>query len=163
LRRARADLDPDRLVQPREVCLADALVAETRVALGARLLAPDRADVAGVGGQRALERGHVELEVVGHHADGRTRVDRRLLEEAVGPLERELVGVREALARHERRARVADGDAVAEKLAHRHERGDVVARAEDVEIRPWRVRADEDELALAGLDYGALADLEQRA
>ena len=46
----------------------------------------------------------------------------------------------------ERRARVADGDAVAEELAHRHERGDVVARAEDVHVGPRRVRLDEHEL-----------------
>ena len=39
----------------------------------------------------------------------------------------------------------------------------MVARAEDVEVRPRRVRLDEDKLALAGLDHAALADLEQRA
>ena len=47
------------------------------VALGARLLAADRADEAGVRAQRELERGHVELEVVRHQADRRPRVDRR--------------------------------------------------------------------------------------
>ena len=65
-------------------------------------------------------------------------------EEAVGPLVDELVGVREALAREEHGARVADGDAVAELLADRHERGDVVAGAEEVEVGPRRVRLDED-------------------
>src|SRR5436190_17912 len=82
-------------------------VAESRLALGPRLLAPDRAYVAGTGGERSFERRHVELEVVGHHADRGARVDRRALEESVRPLDHELVGLREALARHEGRPRVA--------------------------------------------------------
>ena len=113
--------------------------------------------------ERELERGHVELEVVRHQADRRARIDRRAREELVGPVVGQLVGVREALAREEDLARVADGDAVAELLAERDERGDVVARAEEVEVRPRRVRLDEDHLAVGALDDRALADLEQRA
>ena len=60
------------------------------------------------------------------------------------------------------RACVAHGDAVAEELAHRHERGDVVAGAEDVHVGARRVRLDEDELAVRQLDDAALAELEQR-
>ena len=112
--------------------------------------------------EREPERRHVELEIVGHHADRRARVDRGVLEELVGPLVGELVGVGEPLARQEHLARVAHGDAVAELPADRDERGHVVARAEEVQVRPRRVRLDEDLLAVGGLDDRALADLEQR-
>ena len=97
-----------------------------------------------VGAERELERGDVELEVVGHHADRRARVDRGALEEPVGPLVGELVGVGEALAGQEHPARVADRDAVAEQLAERDERRDVVAGAEEVEVGARGVGLDED-------------------
>src|SRR4029078_1036385 len=103
------------------------------------------------------------LEVVRHHADRSARVDGRVLEEAVGPFDRELVGVREPLAGHESGARIADRDAVAEKLAHRDDRRHVVARAEDVEVGPRGVRLDEDELPGSGLDTPAIPDPETRA
>ena len=54
LGRPRADLDPDRGVQPRELGVADAVLAQPGDAVGARLLAADRADEAGA---RARARG----------------------------------------------------------------------------------------------------------
>ncbi len=85
-----------------------------------------------------------------------------MLQELVGPLVAELVGVREPLAGQEDGARIADGDPVAELLADRDERRDMVARAEEIELRAWGVGLDEDLLALARLHDRALADLEQR-
>ena len=136
--------------------------AQPRRAVGARLLAADRADEAGVRRERELERRHVELEVVRHQADRRPRVDRAHARGTGRATRRRARRHREPLARQEHGARVADGDAVAELLADRHERGDVVARAEEVEVRARRVRLDEDRLAVVGLDDRALADLEQR-
>ena len=103
-----------------------------------------RADVAGGRPERDLQDRHVELVVVGQHADRRALVDRRAREEAVRPLDDELVDVGEALARHELFARVADGHMETEEAADRRDRSRVVDGAEDVHPRSWRERLDED-------------------
>ena len=69
-------------------------------------------------------------------------------EEAVGPVDDELVRLREPLRGHERRARVADGDAIAEQLADAGERRGMVDRSEDVHRRPRVECMDEDGLAV---------------
>ena len=84
----------------------------------------------------------------------------RAPQEAVGPLDDELVHVREALGRHELRASVADGDAIAEEAADRRDRGRVVDGAEDIHVRPRRERGDED-LALGRVEDRGLAPGEE--
>ena len=123
LGRARADLQPDRRVDALELALADALGAQPLVSVLVRPPAAHRADVAGRCPERDLQDGDVELVVVREDADRRALVHVRLGKEAVGPLDDELVDVREAIGRDELRARVADGDAEAEEAADRGERG----------------------------------------
>src|SRR4051812_32971749 len=132
LRRAGGDRQPDGRVDALELLLGDALGQELLPPPRRGLAAAHRADVAGRGRQRRLQGGHVELGVVGEHADRRAGVDRRGLEELVGPPRDQLVGVREALGRDEDRARVADRDAVAQELADRAQRRGEVDGAEDV-------------------------------
>lgn len=65
--------------------------------------AAHHADVADIGGQGGPYGGHVELRFVGEHADGVERAEGRpdALEQAVGPVDDDLVG-------HRERARVAN-------------------------------------------------------
>jgi MoxR-like ATPase len=100
--------------------------------------------------------------VVREHADRRSLVDGCRREEAVRPLDDELVHVREALGRHEPCARVADRGAVAEEPAEPRERGSVVDRAEDVHRGP---RGEGEDECLDAADGGQrrLAAREQRS
>ena len=75
-------------------------------------------------------------------------VHRRGVEEAVGPVDDELVRLREPFRGDEGGAGVADGDAVAEQLADPRERGRVVDRPEDVHRRARVERVDEDCVAV---------------
>ena len=106
------------------------------------------ADVADLGQpQSDLEDGHVELRVVGEHADRGPGVDRALLglrgEVAVGPLDDDLVGGGESGGGGEHRPGVADGHPVAEERGLPGQRSGEVDRAEDQHPRPRRVAGDE--------------------
>ena len=110
---------------------------------------PHRTDVAGVGLQRLLDRGHVELRVVGEHRDDRARVDLLAGQPAVRPVDDDLVGVGEPLRRGEHRAGVDDGHLEAEQLAHAHQCRGEVDRAEHDHARLGCEGLHEDVEALA--------------
>jgi hypothetical protein len=98
--------------------------------------------------------------VVREDADDRPLVHGRVGEELVGPLDDELVHVRETLRRDELRPRVAHRDAVAEVAADGSERSGVVDGAEDVHVRARCERGDE-ELSLRRVDDAVLPAGEQ--
>ena len=77
--------------------VVDALGAQPLLAVGRRHLAAHRADVDGRRLERGDQGGDVELLVVREHADDGAGVDGRRAEEAVGPLDDELVRLREPL------------------------------------------------------------------
>ncbi len=126
--------------------VGDARSSQTLGALLVRAPAAHRADVAGRRLERDLEQRDVELVVVGEDADRRALVHGRVPQELVRPRDDEVVHVGEALLGDELRARVADGDAVAEEAADRRDGGGVVDGAEDVHVRPRREGVDEDVL-----------------
>ena len=95
------------------------------------------------------------------HADRGPLVHGRAREKAVGPVDDELVGVREALGSHELRARVAHRHAVAEIAAERGERRGEVDGAEDVQLGTRSEGGDED-LVLADGHEPRLTAGEQR-
>ena len=86
----------------------------------------------------------------------------RAFEEAIGPVDDQLVHVREALGRDELRARVTHGDAVADEPAERRKRRGEVDGAEDVHPRPRRERGDEH-LVLADSEDARRALAKERA
>ena len=104
------------------------------------------ADVADVGGERALHGRHVELRVVGedaHRVAGAERLT-PLREHRAGPRDHHLVGHREAPAGGEDLAGVAHRHPVAENLGHLGERGGEVDGAEDPHLRRRGVGLDVD-------------------
>ncbi len=93
-----------------------------------RLAAAHHADVGGLGGEGALDRGHVELGVVGEDAHRIARPEQvpRALEQRARPGHDDLVGHGEAALGRENLARVAHGDPVPEHLGDAGEgRGEV--------------------------------------
>ena len=126
------------------------LVGDTRLVEPldpSRVRAPGshRAEIPDAGRQRADDRGHVELGVVGEHADCvvTTEAVADLREVAVGPVVHDFVGHRESLHRREHRTRVAHHHVVAEHLRDLGQRGGEVDRAEDHHARRRRERLDE--------------------
>ena len=67
-------VEPDRRAQPGQLVLGQADLAEPGQPVVVRPPAAHRPDVAGRGAQRHLEQRHVELGVVGEHADDRPLV-----------------------------------------------------------------------------------------
>src|SRR5436190_10363109 len=143
---AGTDVEPDRRHD-----LADLGVAQPR------LPEPDDATLVGTPGShcthvadlrlhRGRDRGHVELVVVGEHANDITRTELGAdgFEIAIGPHVLDFVGHRKALHRREHRARVADGDPEAEHLGNPGQRGGEVDRAEDDHPGRDDERLDED-------------------
>ena len=113
-----------------------------------------RTEVADAGGQGADDGGHVELVVVGEHADGvaGTQLVADAVEQAVGPVHHDLVGHREAALRGEHLSGVAHGDAVAEQLGLGGERPGEIDGTEDHHVRAPGVTLHEHaEVHLAGL------------
>ena len=110
-----------------------------------------RAEVADPRLHRRHDRGHVELVVVGQHADrvARTELVADLREVAIGPVVDDFVGHREAQHRGEHGAGVAHRHAVAEHLGDLRERGGEVDRAEDDHARRQHERLDEHAHRLA--------------
>ena len=102
-------------------------------------------DVADPRGERAEQRRHVELRVVGEYADRVARAERRaaLVEHRRRPGDEHLVGHREATTCGEHLAGVAHRDAVPEHLGHPRQRGSEVDRTEDPHLRRRGVRFDE--------------------
>ncbi len=145
LRCTSSDVESDGGVDAGELVVGDARLPEALGAPAVGLARAHRAEVPHAGRQRADDRRHVELAVVGEHADrvARTELVAHLLEVAVGPLVDDLVGHREALPGGEHRARVAHDDAIAEHLRHAGERAREVDRAEDDHARRRRERLDE--------------------
>ena len=84
-------------VQARQRRVVDAGLAQPLDAVGVGAPAAHGAEVADVGGERGDDGRYVELVVVGEHAHGVARRERAadLLEEAVGPVDDDLVGQRE--------------------------------------------------------------------
>ena len=98
---------------------------------------------AGRSAQRHLQHRHVELGIVGEHADHRARVHRGPGQVAVRPLDHHLVGLREAGRGGEDAPGVADGHLVAQELpGPGHGRGEV-DRAEHQHPRRRRERVHE--------------------
>src|SRR5688572_1123092 len=99
LRRAGAEVEPDRGEDAGQLLVGHALVTQALLALLRRPPAPHRPEVADLGPQRRLDGGHVELVVVGEDAHGVTRTERLpdTLEQAVRPVDDDLVRQREPL------------------------------------------------------------------
>ena len=109
-------------MDPLELLVGQARLDELVAALRLRLPRADRADVERVGARARLQRGHVELEVVGEDDDRGAVVGREPCERDVRPLDEQLVRARDPLAGREDGARV-DADRVpAEQLRGRAER-----------------------------------------
>src|SRR5690242_3561721 len=100
-------------------------------------------DVAGRGAQRDLEHRHVELGIVGEHADHRALVHRGAGQVPVRPLHDHLVGVGEPRLGREHRPGVAHGDVVPEELPRPGHGRREVDRAEDQHPRRRRERLHE--------------------
>ncbi len=93
LRRARAEVQPDRRVQALELGIGEPGLLQPDEAILMRPARAHGADVAGVGAQRDLQRRNVELRVVGEDRDDRPLVDMLLLEPAVRPVDDDLIGI----------------------------------------------------------------------
>ena len=151
---AGTDVEADRRHDPRQVGFGDAGFEQALDSLGVRAPAAHGPDVADPGGEGADEGGDVELGVVGQdaHCVAWPEFGPDLGQVAVGPVDDDLVGEREALAGGEDGAGVADGDVVAEELGDPEEGGGEVDGAEDDHLRWWCERLDEDgQVLLAGL------------
>ena len=105
--------------------------------------AAHRADVPGGGAQRHLEQGHVELGVVGEHADHGPGVHVRAGQEPVRPVDHDLVRVGEPRRRGKHLPGVAYGDVVAEELPGPGHGGGEVDRAEHQHPGSGRERVHE--------------------
>src|SRR5437868_6859819 len=99
LRRAGAEVEADRSEDAAELGVGDALVTQPLVPLVGRAPAAHGTEVADLRAQRGLDGRHVELVVVGQHADGvaRSEAVADALEQSVGPVDDDLVGEGEAL------------------------------------------------------------------
>ena len=132
-------------MQARDVRIADTDFAQPFEALVVGAAAAHHTDVADAPGERAADRGDVELRVVGEHAHrvARTEVAADPVEQLVRPGDDELVGHRESFRRGEHLARVAHGDVVAEHLGDAGESGGEVDGSEDDHPRRRSERLDE--------------------
>ena len=121
------------MIRARSTGSVDAHLGQPLHPLGVGLPRAHHAEVADSVRQRALDGRHVELVVVGEHADGVAWTERRAdpLEQAVGPVDDDLVGHREAPLGGEDLPGVAHGDVVAEHLGHPDQRRGEVDGAED--------------------------------
>ena len=122
-----------------------ALLDQAFQTFGAGATATHRSEVADLGVERSHDRGHVELVIVGEHAHRIARAESiaDALEETMGPVDHDLIGVGEPSHGGEHLARVADGDVVAEHLGHAHERAGEVDRTEHEHAGRRRERLDE--------------------
>ena len=132
----------------------DARLQQALDALGVGLLAPQRADIEGIGGKRGDQRRIVDLRVVGERDQGRAAIHADLGQRLVGPVAHDL-RIAEAFFRGEGRARIDDHHVVAERARHRHERLRHMHGADDDEAYRRIEHVDED-LAVAPRDRHAL-------
>ncbi len=141
---ARADVEAYGARDASELLVGYALLLEAGRAVVVGAAAAHRPDVARVRLERLDEDGHVELGVVGEHADHAAPVHLGRLEELVGPGHDDLVCAREPVAGGEDGPRVADRHPVAHELAEPRHRAREVYGPEDVHPGRRGERLDED-------------------
>ena len=95
--RVGADVEPARACDALERLLVDARLAQPLAPPLLVAARAERADVERLGLERRLQRGHVELVVVGEDDDRRRVVGRDLRERLLGPRDDQLVGARDPL------------------------------------------------------------------
>jgi hypothetical protein len=101
------------------------------------------------------QRGIVDLRIMRHRDKGRVAIDVERRQRDVGPF-RDQRHVGKTLGARERRARIDDGDVIAQRPRHRRQRLADMDRADN--DHPGGRRVDVEEQLLAGdLDVAALA------
>ena len=103
-------------------------------------------EIADIGTQRRDDGWHVELRVVREHTHGVGRAEAvtDALQQAIRPVDDDLVGQREPGTRGEHLAGVTDRHPIAESFRRPAQRGGEVDRTEDQHLRRLGVRLDED-------------------
>ncbi len=107
-------------MDPGELFLGDARLGQAILALGMGAPAAQRPDIEDVGPERRLERGIVELGIVGQRHHGRRDVEAHLLEGLVGPVLHDL-DAGKAVGRGPGAAWIDDGDVEVEHGGHRRQ------------------------------------------
>src|SRR5262245_40259182 len=138
-----------------ERVVADAVTLEPLDAPRMRLAGAERAYIEAVARQRVGERRIVDLGIVGECHEGGVAIDAERRQRGVRPLGDHL-HVGEALRAGERRARIDDGDVVADHARDRRQRLADMDRAGDDQTRRRHVHGEEH-AALRRLGHAALA------
>ena len=142
-RRHRADGEPDRRVDARDIGIAQSGLLQPLHAFGMRLPRAERADIETIARQRMLERRIVDLRIVGERDEGRVAIDVERRQRHVRPF-RDHLDVGETLDRGKGGARIDDGHVIAEQLPDRRQRLADMHRAGDHQLRRRHVHGEED-------------------